>query len=352
MKNMDFTKLLEFDNHEMVALWTDKKTKLKAFVAIHNTNLGPATGATRYLRYSSNEEALRDALRLSRTMTYKCALAGIPYGGGKGVIMAEKRYPKTPALLRAYARRVNLLGGNFYTGEDVGMSLHDVKTMARETKYVIGLRGNRPAYWTALGITAALRAGLEEVFGTPEVSGRTFAIKGLGKVGFELCRLLYRRGAVIYAADMDSRAAKFAKRQFRRIRLVSPRDILYQSVDVLCPCALDGDINSKSIPQLRCAIVCGGANNQLASPEDGHRLHNHGILYMPDYLVNAGGLIDVVAELDRKGYRHDRVYRKVKGIGKIAERAIALAKKTNKPMSAVVDRMADARFRKVQVKRK
>lgn len=342
----DFTQLPEFDNHELVVFATDKKSGLKSFIAIHNTNLGPATGGTRYWNYRSEQEALRDVLRLSRAMTYKCALSGIRYGGGKGVIMANSYNPKKKQFLTAYARRVNLLKGSFYTGEDVGLTTEHVNVLARKSRFIIGrasLAGN-PSPWAALGVFYAMRVALEAVFGSPEISGRKFAIKGFGKVGSILSRLIYERGGKVTVADINSKRAKLAKKRFPKIRIVKPGEIHRQRVDVYAPCALGDDFNQKTIPQLRCHIICGGANNQLSTPEDGVRLQKAGILYVPDYLANAGGLINVVAELDRRGYSRRRVKGKVKSIEKMTKKIIELSRRQNKPTSEVADRMAESIF--------
>ncbi|OGY97488.1 MAG: hypothetical protein A3A43_02805 [Candidatus Liptonbacteria bacterium RIFCSPLOWO2_01_FULL_56_20] len=348
MREFSVSSLPEFDNHELVAFFEDKKTGLKSFVAVHNTNLGPATGGTRYWNYRSEREALRDALRLSQAMTYKCALAGLSYGGGKGVIMANSHNPKKRKFLIAYAKRVNLLRGNFYTGEDVGLTTEYVNTLARHSKFIIGresLAGN-PSPWAALGVFYAISAGLKAVFGTDEMSGRTFSIKGVGKVGSELCRLLYGRGGRIVVADINQKRIKQIKKRFPKVRVVKPGEIHEQRVDVYAPCALGDEFNAKTIPRLQCHIVCGGANNQLSTSEDGRRLQRAGILYIPDYLANAGGLINVVAELDRRGYSWKRVRKRVQNIQKMARKVIEFSRRQDTPTSEVADRLAESIFRK------
>lgn len=344
--NYDITKLLEYDDHELVVFADDQKTGLRSFIAIHSTNLGPATGGTRYWRYDSEEEALRDALKLSRAMTYKCALAGVPYGGGKGVIMNHPTKPKSKEMLRAYAEKVNLLKGSFSTGEDIGIEIKDIKILLRYSKYINGkpnVAGDLGP-WTALGIFSAIKAALNGVFGNAEIVGRTFAIKGLGKVGLEVCDLIYASGGRVIGADINSEQIKTAKKRFPKIRIAGPLEIHRKRVDVFSPCALDSDLNSKSIAELRCQIVCGGANNQLASQEDGERLRKRGILYIPDYLANSGGLINAVAELDKRGYSRRRVEQKVRAIGQTAKKIIELSLRKNKPTNEIADRMAEQIF--------
>lgn len=346
MNQLAIEKLPEFDGHELISCFHDKATGLAGFIGIHNTRLGPATGGTRYWHYHTEQEAMRDVLKLSRAMTYKCALAGVPYGGGKGVIMKNPRRLKGPALLRAYARVINLFNGSFYTGEDVGMTEHDVEFLARHSQFINGLPGRAgdPAPWAALSVFHAMEAGLKEVSGSPSMAGKTFAIKGLGKVGSELARLIFEQGGEVIGADILTAATKKALRRFPKIKIVRPTEIHKLKVNVFSPCALGNDFNSRTIPQLKCDIVCGGANNQLASDRDGVRLHTRGILYIPDYVANAGGLINVTEEWNKKGYRSDAVRRKVKEVGKTVKRVIDLSRKERLPTSIIADRLAENIF--------
>ncbi len=339
--------LPEFDGHQTVSFIHDADTGLRGFISIHNTHLGPATGGTRYWRYDSEIDALRDALKLSRAMTYKCALAGVRYGGGKAVIMKDARHPKGAALLRAYAGMINTFNGNFYTGEDVGMAERDVEFLAKHSPFINGLpdRAGDPAPWAALSVFYAMEAGMKAVFGTAGMRGKTFAIKGLGKVGSELARLIFERGGEVWGADVSREAIKRAVRRFPKLKIARVRDIHTLPVNVFSPCALSGDFNGRTIPQLKCDIVCGGANNQLVSARDGERLHERGILYIPDYVANAGGLINVTEEWNKKGYSRDEVRRKVKGVGKTAAHVISLAKRRNRPTSITADRLAEEIFR-------
>ena len=346
MNRLAVEKLPEFDRHKLVAAFADEASGLRGFIGIHNTNLGPATGGTRYWRYASERDALRDVLKLSRAMTYKCALAGVPYGGGKAVIVKNPRRLKGPALLRAYARVINLFNGSFYTGEDVGMTEQDVEFLARHSRFINGLPGRAgdPAPWAALSVFYATEAGLKALYGSASMEGKAFAIKGLGKVGSELARLITERGGMVYGADTAPDAVKKAARRFPRIKIVRPSEIHRMPVDVFSPCALGGDFNGRTIAHLKCAMICGGANNQLASPADGARLHERGILYVPDYVANAGGLINVCEEWNKDGYRREAVTRKVAAVGRTVSHILGLARRQNKPTSAVADRMAEDIF--------
>lgn len=344
--DLSIQKLPEFDNHEMVSFIYDAHTGLNGFIAIHNTNLGPATGGTRYWEYDSERDALRDVLKLSRAMTYKCALAEVAYGGGKGVIMKSPRRLKSSALLCAYARKVNLFRGTFYTGEDVGMTEEDVESLARHSRFINGIPGiaGDPAPWAALSVFYAIEAGLKAIFGTPSMGRKTFAIKGLGKVGGELARLILERGGEVYGADISRVAIQRIMRRSPEIKIVKPSEIHRIKATVFAPCALGGDFNGRTIPQLKCDIVCGGANNQLVSDRDGERLHARGVLYVPDYVANAGGLINVCEEWNEKGYHSDEVRRKVKQVGKTVARIIDLAQKEGGPTSVIADRLAERIF--------
>lgn len=332
----------EFDNHEFVASIADESVGLKGFIAIHNTHFGPANGGTRYWHYASETEALRDALRLSRAMTYKCALAGVPYGGGKGVLMANGNSLKDEKFLKAYAQRVNLLKGTFYTGEDVGMDQETVNRLAKYSPYITCRKkgGGDPAPWAALGVFTALLTALKEVFGSEDLRNRTVAIQGLGKVGFGLAQLVHGKGGKIIAADIKDGVAQAALKKLKGIKIVSAKEIHRQKVDVYSPNTLGGEVSERTINEFRCAIICGGANNQLSSDYYGAVLQRLGILYVPDYVANAGGLINVAGELDKRGYSRERVREKVFAIRGTVERIIALSKEKKKPTNEVADDLA------------
>ncbi|MBI3589391.1 MAG: Glu/Leu/Phe/Val dehydrogenase [Candidatus Liptonbacteria bacterium] len=345
--NPEIEKLPEFDNHELVSYFSDKKTGLRGFVAIHNTNLGPAAGGTRYWPYPSEEEALRDVLNLSKAMTYKCAIARVPYGGAKTVIIADPKKLKTRNFLAAYAKVVNLFKGNLITGEDVGMEQKDIDVLVRHSRFIVGRKNKAGDLgpWAALGVFSAMQAALSLVFGENHIERRTFAIKGLGKVGSELAQLIYDRGGHLIGADIDGEKVALARKKFPGIKIVKPEEIHKQKVDIFAPCALGCEINSLTIKEINCPIVCGAANNQLCEPEDGLLIHRRGILYIPDYLANAGGLINVVGELRRGGYDRKWVEAKCLGIRKTTLDLLKLSKKRNLPTSLIADQIAEKMFR-------
>lgn len=342
--NLAIEKLPEFDNHELVSFFYDKPTGLKGFISIYSTKLGPALGATRFLHYDNEEAGLKDSLRLAKCMAYKCALAGLPYGGAKGVIMADAKMTKNSKLIQAYAKIVSTFNGKFYTGQDVGMSSADVKLMAQNTKFVIGKLTNKsdnPPYWTAFGVFSATQAGLQEIYGKFNLKNIVFAVKGLGKVGTELSKLIMENGGQVIAADINPDAAKAAKKLLPTIKIVSSSEIHKQKVDVFAPCALGGCLNKKVVSELNCRLVCGGANNQLATPAEGVKLHRRKILYIPDYLANAGGLINVAAELRPSGYDKKWVESKCRQINVTTKKIIDLSKRSNRPTSEVADQLAE-----------
>ena len=345
---MDISKFPEFDNHELVSFFHDKPTGLKGFIAIHSTNLGPAAGGTRYWSYPSEEEALQDVLNLSRAMTYKCAVAKVPYGGAKAVIIADPKKAKTRNFLAAYAQVVNLFKGNLITGEDVGIDERDIEILTKYSKFIVGrkTKAGDLSPWAALGVFSAMQAALSLVFGENHLERKTFAVKGLGKVGGELVRLIYENGGRVIGADVDSEKVALARKRFPGIKIVKPEEIHKQKCDVFAPCALGCEINSLTIKEFNCPIVCGAANNQLCEPEDGLLIHRRGILYVPDYLANAGGLINVVGELRRGGYDRKWVETKCLGIRKTTLDILKLSRKKNQPTSAIADRIAEKIFKK------
>jgi glutamate dehydrogenase/leucine dehydrogenase len=347
---MDLAQLAEYDGHELVVSFREPACGLRGFIGIHSTRLGPATGGTRYVSYASERDALRDALRLSRAMTSKCALAGVPYGGGKAVIMRDPKKPKSVALLRAYANVVNSLGGNYTTGEDVGIDMHDIRILHKRSKFINGVRGDLGP-WAARGVFEAMCAALRAVYGTSSFRGRTLAVKGLGKVGLGLCQLAAAAGAKrIVAGDVSPDAVRAAKKLLPQLVIVRPEAVIRERADVFAPCALSGDLAMRSIRKLRAGIVCGGANNQLATPADGARLHKAGIVYVPDYLANAGGLIAIVGEMRKGKYNKAWVERKVCGIGRTTAKVLALSAKRRKPLVDVADTIVRDRLSKTKAR--
>lgn len=296
----------DFDDHEVVHFVTDIKSGLKALIAVHSTHLGPGAGGVRFWHYAEPGDAVADALRLSRGMSFKNAMAGLPLGGGKGVILADEQRTKTPEMLAAYGRAVDRLGGSYVTAEDVGVTVADLVAVSKHTKYVSGLPaaegevGGDPGPHTSYGVFLGVKAAVRRKLGKDNLSGLHIAIQGAGSVASGLARLAAQEGARISVADIDQeRARKLADEVGGRT--VSADDVLTMEADVLSPCALGAILTEESIAALQVPVVAGGANNQLATPVDGDRIHSRGILYAPDYVINAGGIINVASEYLGKG---------------------------------------------------
>jgi leucine dehydrogenase len=284
--------------HEQVLFFQDKQTGLRAIIAIHDTSVGPAMGATRLLPFPSEKAALNDVLRLSRGMTYKAAGANIPVGGGKGVIIASPE-AKTDDLLKAYGRFVQSLNGRFITGQDVNLSSHDVHKIRTETEHVVGVSENSrgPVIATAEGLILGIEAAVKFNFGKRDLDGLKVAVQGLGNVGIELCHLLASRGVKLFVCDLKSEKVEHIKNLYGATA-VNPSEIYSSDVDIFSPCALGGVLNSSTIPKIKASIIAGSANNQLANEtEDSELLALMKITYCPDYIINSGGLICVYNEL-------------------------------------------------------
>jgi len=293
--------LPDFDAHEHLTFFTNPTADFKAIIAVHSTHLGPAAGGARFWHYVEDDQALTDALRLSRGMSYKNAMAGLPLGGGKTVILANKDRTKTPELLAAFGKAVDSLGGRYITAEDVGMNVTDMIEVARHTKFVAGLPvaegqvGGDPGPHTALGVFLGIKAAVKRRLGKDKVDGLHIALQGAGSVASGVARHAAAEGARLSIADVDqARAQELAKVTDGTV--VDPAEIMTLEADVLSPCALGAILTEQSIAALNVPIVAGGANNQLATPADGDRLHARGILYAPDYVINAGGIINVSTE--------------------------------------------------------
>jgi leucine dehydrogenase len=291
----------EFDLHESVHFFNEPHSGLRTIIAVHSTVLGPAAGGCRRWTYAGDDIALTDVLRLSRGMTYKNAVAGLPFGGGKAVILASDNAPKTDQLFEAFGRAVQSLDGRYITAEDVGVSVDDMRVVRGATEFVSGLpqsgdsAGGDPSPWTALGVFLGIKAAAAARLGTNSLEGLRVAIQGVGHVGLYLCRMLHEAGAKLVIADVDNASLRSVCESMPA-ELASPRDILFSDVDVLAPCALGNVLNSETVPRIKAKIVAGAANNQLATPEDGTRMAEAGILYAPDYVINAGGVISVAHE--------------------------------------------------------
>lgn len=291
----------DYDDHELVQLVRDRKSGLTAIIALHSTHLGPGAGGTRFWHYADPADGLRDALRLSRGMSYKNAMAGLPMGGGKAVILADKARTKTPELLAAFADAVEALGGRYVTAEDVGITEADMVAVSQRTTYVSGLpvadgeAGGDPGPFTAMGIYHGIKAAVQHKLGKNSLKGVRVAVQGTGSVGGGVARLLHKDGAKLVVADVDGARAKTLAKEVDG-EAVAPEQIMSVACDVFSPNALGAILDEEGIARLDCPIVAGGANNQLARAEHGALLAERGILYAPDYVINAGGIISVTLE--------------------------------------------------------
>lgn len=342
LKTSSLTRYVEFDNHVLVAEIDCPSVGLFGFVAIHNDNLGPAVGGTRMFPYRNPSEALTDVLRLSKAMTYKCALAGVKHGGGKAVLCGNPDLDKNHKLLKAYAEQIGQLEGKFYTGEDVGVSQNDVQFLLTVAPFFIGREdaAGDPSPYAALSTFYAIKTAAKEVFGTENLINRTVTIKGVGKVGSALVELLVKARAKVTVADIKKEAVEGVQKKFPDVNMVSVEDAIKSEVDIYAPCALGNEFTEKNTKLVRARIICGGANNQLKTKEIGDIFYRKNILYIPDYVANSGGLIDVVDELDISGYDRNRVLKKINDVQKTVGKLIHLAKKRKMPINYVADELA------------
>jgi leucine dehydrogenase len=339
-----------FDDHERVLFCRDAATGLSAIIAIHSTVLGPAAGGCRLWRYESDGAALHDVLRLSQGMSYKNAMADLQFGGGKAVILKTADFDPSEALFEKYGEFVDSLDGSYITAEDVGMSVEIMETIARRTKYVTGLppkagqAGGDPSPKTAWGIFKGIEAAVAFKLSRDGLEGLAVAVQGIGHVGYSLCRYLHEAGAKLVVADINEERVAAAREEFGA-KAVGLDEILFQDVDIVAPCALGATLNAASIPKLRASIVAGSANNQLETPADGQRLADAGILYAPDYVINAGGIINVAAEY--YGTADDEeVIRQVEAIGPRLTKIFEEAAATHRPTNAIADAQARALIRR------
>lgn len=345
---MPFFTSPHFAGHEQVSFFHDAATGLRAIVAMHSTALGPAAGGCRMWAYPDDQAALDDALRLSRGMSYKNAMADLPLGGGKAVIIGDARRDKSDALMEAFGRAVDSLGGCYVTAEDVGITVADMTAAARKTRHISGLAktdsaaGGDPSPKTARGVFIGLKAAVKAKLGRDDLDGVRVAVQGLGGVGFNLCRDLHSAGATLVVADIhDDRTARAADEFGTEV--LGADHILFADVDVLAPCALGAVLNAQSIPRIRAHVVAGGANNQLATDVDGARLMERGILYAPDYVINAGGIINVSAEY--LGNRSEaQVDADILRIGDRLSEIFARAAREETPPNVIADAMAEEKI--------
>ncbi len=336
--------LPDFDAHEELIFVTDEKCGLKAIIAIHSTHLGPAAGGARFWHYAKDAEALTDALRLSRGMSYKNAMAGLPLGGGKSVILADADRTKTPDLLHAFGRAVDHVGGRYVTAEDVGISVADMIEIRRSTKYVAGLPnsgsdvGGDPGPHTSLGVFLGVKAAVKRALGKDSLQGLHIALQGAGSVASGVALHAFAEGAKLSIADVDeAKAQKLASSVGGKV--VGTDEILTLEADVLSPNALGAILTEQSIAELKVPVVAGGANNQLAKPGDGQRIYERGILYAPDYVINAGGIINVCTEYLGDGDA-TLVRERIEGIPVRLEQIWAESQATNRNPADVADAMA------------
>jgi leucine dehydrogenase len=332
--------------HEQVVLCHDPAAGYRGIIAIHSTVLGPALGGTRFWSYASDEEALVDALRLARGMTYKNAVAGLNLGGGKSVIIGDNKTTSRELIFRAHGRFCESLGGRYITAEDVGTSTADMDYVHMETKNVSGLAGRSgdPSPVTAHGVFRAIQASAKELWGKDDVANRTVAVQGCGHVGYFLAKELHEAGAKLVVTDIDAERVKRVTSEFGA-RAVAPEEIYGVQADVFAPCALGAIINDKTIPQLKMAVVAGAANNVLLEERHGDALEQKGILYAPDYVANAGGVINVYSEL--AGWTSARAFRKADEIYDTVLRVFSIAKQDKIPTYVAADRLAEQRIRAV-----
>ena len=344
---MEIFDMREFDGHELVVFGNDAATGLRAIIAVHSTALGPAAGGCRIWPYATMQEAVADVLRLSRGMSYKNAMANLPLGGGKAVIIGDSRKAKTAELFQAYGRMVDSLGGRYITAEDVGTTTADMANVANATRFVAGLgaepgkAGGDPGPKTALGVYLGIRAAVKFRLQRADLNGVSVAVQGAGGVGYHLCGLLAKDGARVYVADVRPAAVQRVCDEFKAQPLAT-EEVMAADTDVLSPCALGAVLNAQSIPRLRARIIAGAANNQLAQGQDGGALSAAGILYAPDYVINAGGIISVSREY--QGGSEAQVLTDIEGIPARLTEIFERARRENRTTNAVADQMARERL--------
>ena len=328
--------------HEKVLFVNNEKAGLKAIIAVHNTNLGPAIGGCRLWPYESYDAALFDVLRLSRGMSHKNAVAGLPHGGGKGVIIADPSQ-KTEAMFEAFAEAVNNLGGDYITAEDVNTTCDDAMIMLRKTKHICGLPMNSgdPSPFTARGVWQGIKATAKVALDRDSLEGVTIAIQGLGKVGYDLARYLHNDGAKLIVGNRSNKAALERAADEFGATVVGTNEILTAECDILAPCALGAILNPTTIPNLRCKAVAGAANNQILDDASGLALKARGIYYAPDFVINGGGVINAAAEVDGP-YNEAAVIEKVDNIYNSIERILSESKQTGEPEGVIATRYAES----------
>lgn len=343
---LTFEKLYSM-GHEEVVYFCDPTCNLKAIVAIHDTTLGPALGGTRMWPYKNEDEAVEDVLRLAKGMTYKAAISGLNLGGGKAVIIGDPKVDKTEALFRSYGRFIESLNGRYITAEDVNTTVEDIEQIFLETNNVVGVArihggSGNPAPYTALGVLRGMEASVMKLYGSNSLNGKVVAIQGVGAVGYELAKLLNDVGAKIIYTDINSENISRMKEKFFNAEFVPSEQIFEVPCDIYAPCALGASINDKTISNLRCKIVCGSANNQLAECRHGMELKQRSILYAPDYLINAGGLMNVSIEFE--GWSDNKSRRMIDSIYKTALSIYKVSDEQNISCNQAADFLAEKRI--------
>ncbi|MCK6077062.1 Leu/Phe/Val dehydrogenase [Paenibacillus silvae] len=340
-----FEAMEQYDYEEMV-LCQDRNSGLKAIIAIHDTTLGPALGGTRMWTYASEEAAIEDALRLARGMTYKNAVSGLNLGGGKTVIIGDPRKDKNEAMFRAFGRYIQGLNGRYITAEDVGTTEEDMNLIYQETDYVTGISSSygssgNPSPATAYGVYRGIKAAAKEAFGTDLLEGKTIAVQGVGNVAMHLCKYLHEEGAHLIVTDIHKDSVKLAVERFGA-KAVDPADITSVECDIYAPCALGGTINDDTLKTLKAKVIAGCANNQLLEPRHGDELYQRGIVYAPDYVINAGGVINIADELN--GYHAERAWAKIGEIYNTLEKIFESSRTEGIATYIAADRLAEQRI--------
>lgn len=331
--------------HEQVTFFSDPKTGLRAIIAIHSTALGPALGGCRVWPYESEAAALNDVLRLSRAMTYKNAAMGLPLGGGKAVIIADSGLDKAPELFEAFGRAVESLGGRYITAEDVGTEPEDMEAVKRFTSHVAGLphTSGDPSPATAFGIFSGMKAALRHAFGSDDLKGRRVAVQGLGAVGMSLCEYLAGEGASLTVTDIAQKRIDYAVKELGA-EAVASEAIYDVDCDVFAPCALGAVVNDQTVPRFRARIIAGSANNQLAEARHADALRERGIIYVPDFIINGGGVVNIAVELQPGGYDRDRAYEQIATIGDKVAAVLRMAEERSISTDAAATLMAQERL--------
>lgn len=345
---------MEQYDYEQLIMCHDKASGLKAIIAIHDTTLGPALGGTRMWTYATEEEAIEDALRLARGMTYKNAAAGLNLGGGKTVIIGDPRTDKNDEMFRALGRFIEGLNGRYITAEDVGTTEEDMDLIHLETDYVTGVSAafgssGNPSPVTAYGIYCGMKAAAKEAFGDASLAGKTIAVQGVGNVAYTLCEHLHKEGAKLIVTDINQQAVQRAVDAFGATA-VEPDAIYSQDADIFAPCALGAVINDETLQQLQVKVIAGSANNQLKEEAHGAKLHELGIIYAPDFVINSGGVINVADELD--GYNHERALKRVGKIYDTLGKIFAISNERNIPTSEAANQLAEERIARVAASRR